>query len=141
MTDSSAPAQVVSALTPMQQALLDRVDQIFASIGQAGHAVAQQLPDIAVQYIAYGRAVNTVWVVLPLLVFILACWACWSVGIKNKYDLQGDEEGVAWLGAGLGITALIFFLCNLSDFILVWFAPKVYLIQQVNELVKSLHQP
>lgn len=153
MTDSSAPAQVVSALTPMQQALLDRADSIFASIGstmsKASDIVSQQVPDIAVQYVAYGRASATVFEIAILGLLAFGVWLFYCVGCRNVFELkdcyQEDPHAVriaSWvIGGILSICSLIATLCCLPNLIMVWFAPKVYLLNEIVELAKSLHQP
>jgi hypothetical protein len=68
---AASAASAPNGLSPMQNELLRRADSIFDSISntvskasdlaiQGGKAVAEQIPDIAFQYIAYGRVANTV---------------------------------------------------------------------------------
>lgn len=62
----STAASAAEGLSPIQRELLSRADDIFATIGsavssatdaavRAGAVVAKEIPDIAWQYIAYGR--------------------------------------------------------------------------------------
>ena len=152
MTDSSAPEQVASSLTPMQQALLDRADSIFASIGQTVHNASnlatQQIPDIAVQYIAYGRATASAFEIVLLLFMGLSWWLFWNVATSNTFKLPNDSDDdphgariASWIiGGALGLISVIVMLCSLSNLIMVWTAPKVWLLRETIDLVKSVHQ-
>lgn len=138
---------MAETLTPMQQQLLDRADAIFASIGTAvGKATdfaAEQIPDIAVQFIAYNRIYLTSIIVIALLVLlvqqiVVIKWA--KKGIA-KDDYNGDGYIFAYFASTLitGGFTLVPVFANFKDLILVWFAPKIFLIEQMVHLVKSVH--
>lgn len=56
--------ETADKLSPLQQNLLDRADSIFAAIGntvtKATDFATAEIPDIAYQYVAYGRVMATV---------------------------------------------------------------------------------
>ena len=62
-------------LSPLQQELLTRADNIFSSIsdvvGKTTTFAAEQIPDIALQYVAYGRVISTMTVVVGLTLLII----------------------------------------------------------------------
>lgn len=138
-------------LTPMQQELLNRADQVMAAIGsainstvglvtKAGNAVAQELPDIAIQYVMYGRAYSTVFTLIGLAFIVLGVYLIVSIGVKNIYNMGGEARSfTAIIGGGINIvigTTTIF--SNISEFLLVWLAPKVWLITQLAQLIKAI---
>ena len=128
-------------LSPMQEELLKRADSIFMSISDAGKialgVAKEQLPDIAYQYLAYGRAYTTFIVILSLAVFLLVL----IVGYKMtsvRYRKSGDDIVFIPYAMGIaivGFPALILFCNNISSFFMVWFAPKIWLITEVSKLV------
>ena len=154
---SAAEATKSTGLSPMQEELLKRADAIFASIGdavskasdvavQAGQVVAKEVPDIAFQYIAFGRAYHTMWVVLALVgLFICYKWFL-QAGLWNSKNIE-DYDRYTWgaprialtvAGAASGIFGLVAFFANIKDAVLVWAAPKVWLILEIAELVRRV---
>lgn len=119
----------------MENQLAQILELILAGIQKAGTFTTEQLPDIAQQYVVYGRAIETVTITLALLVTVFSLWAAKWGYIKGE---ETHEEVFAyvilmcWGVAGLG--ALVF-CCTLDDFFQVWFAPKVYLLKEFVELV------
>ena len=139
-------------LSPMQQEILNRADAIFASIGTAvGKATefaGEQLPDIATQYILYNRVYLTSIVVTAILVFVAQQVITLNIVLKiireGKASGKWFDSGEYWLVYCVitFITAIptsTFFLANFSNCLKVWFAPKIFLIEQVVHLAKSLH--
>lgn len=134
-------------LSPMQQELLNRADAIMASIGSAVNRGAEfvqgQVPEIALQYVAFGRAYETALMVISIMVFMVGLWLVVNVGCRNTYQFK-NEYG-QWhinrlVGLMLGLFPLSFGLLaisvNLKSFILVWFAPKIWLITEIARLVR-----
>jgi hypothetical protein len=120
-------------LSPIQQELLSRADSIFQSISatasKAYDVAADQLPDLAVQYIMYGRAMSIVATISVLLCVVVGAWAI--------YKWTEVSEGVIIIPVTVinGISLLIY-LFNAPSFVMVWAAPKIWLIQEIIKLVK-----
>ena len=144
-----------SGLSPMQEALLDRADSIFAAIGEtvgkasdvavtAGQAVVNAIPDIAVQYIAFGRAYYTLWIVIGLFGFFVFYKWFMQAGLWNSKQIENQDHctwgapriGMTIVGAFFGVFGLITVLINIKDAVLVWAAPKVWLILEISELIR-----
>lgn len=132
--------QAAETLTPLQQALLSRADAIMDSVSKtvdkASQFAADQVPDIAMQYVAYGRASTTVYLAIGLVFLILAClmWFRWL----PKAD---DDTKVGYFAGGFFtcIIGLAATLSHLDTFIMVWFAPKIYLINEIARLAHQAH--
>jgi hypothetical protein len=138
----------------MQQALLDRADAVMSSISGAvskasdlavegGKAVADQVPEVAMQYVMYGRAVSTVTEVLALFglwFFGYKMFSQW--GLINTKNFEGESfERIIFVvagGAG-GVVSFMIAVGNLKELLMVWFAPKVWLLLELVNLVKSVH--
>lgn len=135
-------------LTPMQQELLKRADAIYdtlaKSVATATNFAIDQLPDIAYQYLTYNRVYITVIFLAWLAVFIFGVWLGVWVGIKNIFKLKDTKWGdinegrqVIWLPAIMAITAgLIGSINHIKPLIIVWLAPKIFLIEQLIHLVR-----
>lgn len=132
-----------SKLSPMQEEIFRRIDGIFSAIAstveRAGQFAAEQLPDIALQYVAFGRAHSTLTIALSVLIPVL-CWFFTTRFIKTHEDPFNTEPGFVYVAVSLiatGVSMMAFFI-NIKEFLLVWFAPKVWLIMEIAELARKV---
>ena len=129
--------------------ILKRADSLVKyladTLEKSGNFVLEQAPDIIQQYVLYGRISTTISVLASLL-FIFASWyLIYRVGIKDSWKLGTERCGDWAIGrsAATAVGAIIMlplsilaFLSYIHDMILVWAAPKVWLIQELAKLVK-----
>ncbi len=123
-------------LSPMQQELLSRADAIFMAIADATKNAVDfakvEIPEIATQYIHFGMAYNTF---IILVAILLAVFGAWSLvkGLKDEYN----GEGKFIIGLVCLLVGWFTILGNIKEFLLVWFAPKIWLIQNIVHLVQG----
>lgn len=134
-------------MSEMQQELLQRADAIFAKIAEAATAAtdfaAAQLPDIAYQYIAFNRAYITFAIVSSIIIWV--GFQVFMIKYNNKqaiknYDKRWSaDEGVPYVIGTIILTILCgdAFFGNIKDFFMVWFAPKIFLITNIVQMVKG----
>jgi hypothetical protein len=145
---TEAVKEVSDNLTPLQQALLDRADSIMDSMARtvekASAFAADQVPDIALQYVAYGRASLTAYVVISLMLVALAFYMGVRIGLmnsrgypENSYSWDDRRTGAMMVGVPCAALGIGIFLHNLNSFIMVWVAPKIWLINEIAHLVKK----
>lgn len=130
-------------MSEMQVELLQRADAIFAKIAEAATAAtdfaAAQLPDIAYQYIAFNRVYLTFIVVFCSIVLLVQQ----TLSIRNILKAKGyKDKDTAWMVYVMttfitGTLSLPFVLYNLKAFFMVWFAPKIFLITNIVQLVRG----
>lgn len=137
-------------MNEIAQEVFKRADVIGAwasgKLDQTVDAATQQIIDLAIQYVMYGRIYNTV-------TFILACgflwftlWLALSKGLLDKENVAktGYNKGeweisriiCALAGVFLSLLSVTSFIYSIKDVILVWAAPKIWLIVQLAELAK-----
>ena len=120
-------------LSPIQQELLMRADSIFKALGEAAtkayDVAGTQIPDMALQYVMYGRAYLTATMLLGLLLV----YASYKAAIKWFYASEGL---VVVLAGVVTVSSLTLLALNANSFFLVWFAPKIWLIKELVHLVK-----
>ena len=131
----------------MQQELLNRADSIFAYIGEAAAKAAdfagQQIPDIAYQYIAYYRTYLSIVVGVALVVLFIQQFLmikfCRYIDkeLENKYNDGGHWFAYAIVTLFVGFICIVTIITNLKELIMVWVAPKVFLIEHIVHLVKG----
>lgn len=136
------------SLTPVQQELLNRADSIMSSIGDAVNRGAEfvqgQVPDIALQYVAFGRAYETVVMLFSLTLLLVGLWLVINVACRNTLNIKNDYDGgwgpgrlvASFLGVIPTVVGILAVAANLKGFLLVWSAPKVWLILEIARLVR-----
>jgi hypothetical protein len=127
----------------MNEQLQSKLVEILSSIQSATKAGAdfalEQLPDIAQQYVMYGRVSTTVSVALLLLALTACALAClWAVrqSSKSYSDQSGALIPVAMVSPVLGLFSALALLSYLNSCMLVWFAPKVWLLKELATIIK-----
>lgn len=124
----------------LQMKLVEVLAAIQSTAGRAGDFAMEQLPEIAQSYVMYGRVYNTVAVLVFALAPIVIAWALARLWRATENDLiDGDHPlvimSVLCGGTGALISAAV--ACShLSSLLLVWFAPKVWLLKEIAILVR-----
>lgn len=122
----------------LQNKLVEILSQIQQGVKQAGSFAMEQLPDIAQQYVLWGRVSNTVTCLFILLFVVIFGTISYKVWSKPWFDTYNDVAGSCW-----AIRTIIPCFCVISVVILmktidwmVWFAPKVWLLKELSILIK-----
>ena len=125
----------------LQLKLVEILSQIQAGVIKASDFAMTQLPDIAQQYIVYGR-VKSIVVFMLLILFsigmaIMARWVYKNPWNSCSYsDDPRGEESSFWLFTCCFLSPFFFCLAFLLFDYLVWFAPKVWILKELTTLVK-----
>lgn len=121
----------------VQEQLLSKTTEILSAlqtgVEKTGAFAAEQLPDIALQFIAYGRVITVVsvlwWVALSgvLAYMTYKLVTAWDKEWQTPFALLTGGGSLACWG---GIAH------NTGPMLMVWFAPKIYLITEIARLLK-----
>lgn len=130
-------------LSPLQQELLSRADSILSKISEVAtkgsEIVMEQLPDIVVQYINYHRAYYTFIIVMCLILFCLITYGIIRLWTKRKNSNSHSERDDCEISIVLLCLTYVFplipFSFNLKNFIMVWVAPKIFIITEISRLI------
>ena len=116
----------------LQSKLVEVLAGIQAATKAAGDFAMEQLPDIAQSYVMYGRAMHTTGIVVGLLMFAVLLWFL-------PRAIRGMEDADVWpvpvYMVGVPVAGIVL-MVNFGPAMLVWFAPKVWLLQQLASLIK-----
>lgn len=123
----------------LQSKLVEILTAMQTVAGQAKDFTLAQLPDIAQSYVTYGRANATLWTVLGLAL-LLATLFHWGPKAIRAFGDKGAspvafEARLIVAAAGLAIGGILFG-DNVGKFLLVWFAPKVWLLKEIAGMLK-----
>lgn len=117
----------------LQLKLVEILTSIQTAAGKASDFAMDQLPDIAQSYIAYGRASLTLYVVSCAIALVVI----WYNAIKyTKSDDCYDGGAVFYIASLASIIPGGVFIHNLSPMLMVWFAPKVWLLKELASFLK-----
>lgn len=129
----------------MKEELQGKLAEILTSIqtaaGKASDFAMEQLPDIAQSYVAYGRVwltLQALWlaVVVVAALFVAARYGFMSTK-KTSYGHWADERiFAAAAGSVIALVSSSFFMSMLQPVILVWLAPKVWLLKELAHMLK-----
>lgn len=130
----------------MNEQLQAKLVEILSSIQSAAKATGdfaiQQLPDIAQSYVLYGRVNATLSVLLIFLAFAAILFGTLRYGYFNKggVDIHGYWKESRVMACGFGTLGSLLFFCMFSiqipEALLVWFAPKVWLLKEIAGMLK-----
>jgi hypothetical protein len=120
----------------MKEELQGRLVEILTSIqnstGKAADFAMAELPDIAQQYLSFGRLFETFMLVILTVIIGLLVWGTvWIVKNANQIDKPAAIVPVIFL-----FIFFIFWCAQLKDVLMVWLAPKVWLITELAKLIK-----
>lgn len=138
--------QTAESLSPMQAELLKRADDIFRSIGEAAtkasEFASEQIPDIAMQYVTYGRVMCTIKAVVAVVILLVGLYLMIRVAVQDSRNL-GTQRSGEWVGERFMAFVVGFFASagglvavfeTIGNAILVWFAPKIWLIKALTQM-------
>lgn len=133
----------------LQKQLADMLAKLTDVAGAASSWAGQQIPPLVQEKIVYGRISSTCWVVLiavaiwPVAVYTRRFYrqACADRASKEGYrsDIWPERPGglASMLGAVLTVGLTVSFFINLNEALLVWFAPRLYVVEWLRGMVSK----
>ena len=125
----------------LQTKLVEIITSIQLGIGKAGDFAVEQLPDIVQQFIVFGMISNVTYSVIQIVSAVLTGFFSYKL-----FTSSGAKDGWGYINADYGTAAFILamfsfcsalaFLTGLKETLLVLFAPKVWLLMELANLIK-----
>ena len=118
----------------LEPKLVEVIGQLQGAVMKASDFAIQQLPDVVKSYILYGR-ISSLIILMFELGILYGCWRLYKSPVET--DSYGDEAVIVktmFSGTGGGIT-LILILFSIQEVVLVWAAPKIWLIKELGKLI------
>ena len=125
----------------LQLKMVEILTAIQVGVGKSADFALEQLPDIAQQYVLYGRVWSTVSMLWWLAMLAAFAWVALRFGfLSKKVDGCGDwtaaRAAAALFGTAATVITSYIFPWELRSAMLVWLAPKVWLLKEVAGLVQ-----
>ena len=116
----------------LQTKLVEIITSIQIGIGKAGDFAVEQLPDIVQQYILFGIVSNVSSSLSLLAIAIFFGIAAYKAFKPN----DTERQNLSMVFVICSLIATLFFVAGLEETILVLFAPKVWLIMEMAQMIK-----
>ena len=125
----------------LQNQLAAIIAKLTTAVQTAADFTIAQLPDVVYQYLLYGRVYETLLFLVWLVLFSASLTGWLKFGVFSKAtDRFGEwsEAMICWTIIG-GVTSpflLVLLIFAAKSLILVWLAPKVWLLKEFAGLLK-----
>jgi hypothetical protein len=123
----------------LQNKLAEVLGGIAEGVTQAKDFAVEQLPDVAQQYIMFGM----VWETAAFVMLVAATgffgwmfWRGWKTPDEASWRDADRGQMLIIFGSIPGVFTAVASIVQLKTVLLVWFAPKLYLLQGIAGLVK-----
>ena len=121
----------------LEPKLVEVIGQLQGAVMKASDFAIQQLPDVVQSYILYGRISSLVTLMLELAI-LYGCWRLYKLPVKES-SYGGGDDVVAILktmfSGTVGVITLFLTLFSIQETVLVWAAPKIWLIKELGKLI------
>ena len=120
----------------LEPKLVEVIGQLQGAVMKASDFAIQQLPDVVQSYILYGR-ISSLFTLMFEIAILYGCWRLYKLPVKESSYGGGGEAVILktmFSGTVGGIT-LFFALFSIQETVLVWAAPKIWLIKELGKLI------
>lgn len=138
--------EVAREVTPTIKAM---AQEMLTWLKEGKEFATEQAPLFAHDIISWGIAYNSVWVIIGLVEMLAAIWAynflrkaIWdTIPEAEKQGIWDDATGFAWMFTFcpppvVGFIGFCTFFNSLLDLVKPLFAPRVFLIEYLSNLVR-----
>ena len=98
------------------------IEKAVSIAEQTGEFVIEQAPDLLREFIIFHRVEKTTYILLSLLLISLIYYI-------SKRIVKANDDEYNYIINVFSVVPVGAFFCHFSDFIKVWAAPKLYLIE------------
>ena len=122
----------------LQQALVDAVNKAVLATEKGGEFVVNQAPEIIQQFLAWKLVEHSFWATISLLIFLIFAWLTVKIH-KHIWNLDWDyvPHYLNYLFVIPIIPAFFVGINHLLWALMVWFAPKVFLLEWAASQIKG----
>ena len=120
----------------LQLKLVEILTSIQNTAGKAGDFAMSQLPEIAQTYVVYGRAMGLLSTIGMALVAAASVWATVRMARASGDGLELMPLLGSMFSGVFAVFASLIAFASVPNAILVWTAPKVWLLKELAGLIK-----
>lgn len=120
----------------LQKQLADLLAKLVAVAQDAGNFAANQIPPLVQEKIRIGRIEVVGSLVVDLFIAYVAVQLLrWCASLDFDIDRHGGVIPASIGGGALAILALAFTVMDCHIALLVWFAPRLYIVEWLKDMV------
>jgi len=120
---------------------VEYLQKLLAMLEKGADFAGEQIPLVLQEIVAYGQAYETFICVFSFLVMCIAPIFGWKWCKKYLSVCEsGAEPAVLFVGLIPGIATIValhLFFYNIDDCLKAWFAPRLYVIEYLHDLIKT----
>ena len=138
MADASSVAQETmnKVATTLPEALAKIIDKSLNAIDAGVNFLSQQIPDVIHQLLLYNMVWSLIWWIAGMSGMIFSIVTAYKICKSEKW--YGDELGFACMGLFFLFVMSVATFATHWDWLQIWLAPKIYLIEYATQLYKSM---
>lgn len=126
----------------LQDKLVDILTGIQSAVSSGSDFVLAQLPDIAQQYVAFGRVWALAEIVFTLTILGIGLLLLLKHGLLSKLPNQNGEWAPlritsTIIGGAVSVFGFIITALSIKNLLFIWLAPKVWLLMEINNLIHA----
>ena len=120
----------------LEPKLVEVIGQLQGAVMKASDFAIQQLPDVVQSYILYGR-INSLLTLMLEIAILYGCWRLYKLPVEESYYYGGGEAALlkTMFSGTVGVATLILMPFTVQETVLVWAAPKIWLIKELGKLI------
>lgn len=112
-----------------KQALVELINRSFSAVDAVVAFTKEQLPDVIYQLLLWKAVQSFLWFVFCVAVIVVSC-------IITKKHAK-STNGFSWFPCGVASFLSLIILAKAGmDWLQIWLAPKLYLLEYASQLVK-----
>ena len=120
----------------LENKLVEAITDITANLAQAKSFVLSELPDVLQQYLLFNTIKSCGYTVLGLVLVVACIYSIYKV-IKTQEE-HVETVGIILSLASVTILGGVMFCTNFVETIQLLIAPKVWLLENLSHILKSL---
>jgi hypothetical protein len=125
----------------LQGKLVEIIDGMTAGVTAAKDFTLDQLPDVVTTYMQFSLVYETASLLFFVLLLAASLYVALTYGFfskkRDRYGSTADSAITAMIFGGIASVLMLFItMIQFKHTLLIWFAPKVYLIKAIAELIR-----
>jgi hypothetical protein len=120
----------------LQQAVAELIAKSISTAEKAGQFIMSEMPDVIEQVMVWSVVWSLIWFFCGVFIVILTVYGNYRLYVWANSDRGDTDDMVFMLLTILPVIAGIGLCANNFDWLKIWIAPKMWLIEYAAKLVK-----
>ncbi len=114
------------------------VDEVLSDLKSAKDMAKEELPKICKEFLHWQFYICVIWLCVGLTIMSLSIWFFHLLKNSDWKENDGSDVAARWGVAIVGcLISSLFIVNNLLDMAYIYFAPRVYILKHLVDLIKT----